>query len=237
MAMQSIGQLVHHATQPQSEHDQQASSTVRKLFLILQGTYGTQFLSKFSTGMLDNSTPPRDKGVMTAMRVWDRALSKYTGEVIEEAANRVAEAHKQFPPNLAEFEALCRAAAPSGSQVWLTPERCERLLALPKPKMERLDIAIEPVGDGKDGYRKIWREWRSSRLYATVKRGRAWDAEKAIALTESAATTSPSLLPSAEQQAAVAVLTPFLHGAGRAAFPANEEPGSSPPRHGSDSSR
>lgn len=51
------------------------------------------------------------------------------------------------------------------------------------------------------------------------------------------ATTSSSLLPSSEQLAAVAVATPFLHGVGRAAFPANEGSGSSPPRNGSDSSR
>lgn len=156
MAMQSIGQLAHHATQPQGEHDQQASSTVRKLFLILQGTYGTPFLSKYSTGVMDDSKPPRDKGMVAAIRVWDRALSKFAPDVIEAAANRVTEAHKQFPPNLAEFEALCRAAAPKGSQRWFTPERVELLLALPGPKVERLDVHIEPVGDGKDCYRKIW---------------------------------------------------------------------------------
>lgn len=65
------------------------------------------------------------------------------------------------------------------------------------------------------------REWRSSSLYATVKRGRARDAALAVATTDSAATTSSSLLPSSEQLAAVAVLTPFLHGAGRAPLSRN----------------
>ena len=157
MAMQSIGQLAHHATQPQGEHDQQASSTVRKLFLILQGTYGTQFLSKFSTGMLDDSNPPRDKGVMTAMRVWDRALSKFAPDVIETAANRVTEAHKQFPPNLAEFEALCRAAAPRKTHAEL-----QGWTALPAPaKPKPVEVQIDLVGDGKDGYRKIWARYQA----------------------------------------------------------------------------
>lgn len=152
MAMQSIGQLAHHATQPQSEHDQQASSTVRKLFLILQGTYGTPFLSKYSTGVMDDSKPPRDKGMVAALRVWDRALSKFAPDDIETAANRVTEAHKQFPPNLAEFEALCRAAAPRKSHAEL-----QGWTALPAPaKPKPVEVQIDLVGDGKDCYRKIW---------------------------------------------------------------------------------
>lgn len=52
---------------------------------------------------------------------------------------------------------------------------------------------------------KSRREYRASSLYAGVKKSRR---------ERFAAATSSSLLPSAEQQAAVAVLTPFLHGAG-----------------------
>lgn len=157
MAMQSIGQLAHHATQPQGEHDQQASSTVRKLFLILQGTYGTPFLSKYSTGVMDDSKPPRDKGMVAAIRVWDRALSKFAPDVIETAANRVTEAHKQFPPNLAEFEALCRAAAPRKSHAEL-----QGWTALPAPaKPNPVEVQIDLVGDGKDGYRKIWARYQA----------------------------------------------------------------------------
>ena len=157
MAMQSIGQLAHHATQPQGEHDQQTSSTVRKLFLILQGTYGTPFLSKYSTGVMDDSKPPRDKGMVAALRVWDRALSKFTPDVIETAANRVTEAHKQFPPNLAEFEALCRAAAPRKTHAEL-----QGWTALPAPsKPKPVEVQIDLVGDGKDSYRKIWARFQA----------------------------------------------------------------------------
>lgn len=148
--MQSIGQLAHHATQHQGQkQEREVSPTIRKLFLVMQGTYGNQFLSKFSTGVVDSDN--RDKGITAAMRVWERSLSKYAPDVIVTAADRVTEAHKQFPPNLAEFEALCRAAQPRKTHAELAG-----WTALPPPaKPKPIEVQIELVGDGKDGYRKI----------------------------------------------------------------------------------
>lgn len=151
--MQHIGQLAHqtaqqaHQGQPQAR---EASPTIRKLFLLLQGTYGNAFLSKFSTGVVDSEN--RDKGIVAAMRVWERTLAKYEASVIETAADRVLEAHKQFAPNLAEFEALCRAAQPRKTHAELAG-----WTALPAPaKPQPVHVDIELAGDGKDSYRKIW---------------------------------------------------------------------------------
>lgn len=149
--MQSIGQLAHNAThQPEGQkQEREASTTVRKLFLLLQGTYGNQFLSKFSTGVVDDNN--RDLGIAAAMRVWERTLCKYDAGVIETAADRAIELHKQFPPNLAEFEALCRAAQPRKTHAEL-----QGWTALPAPsKPKPVVVKINPVGDGKDCYRKI----------------------------------------------------------------------------------
>jgi len=150
--MQHIGQLTHHAAQQAQgqKAERDVSTTVRKLFLLMQGTYGNQFLTKFSTGVVDREG--RDMGIAAAMRVWDRTLGKYDAGVIETAADRVIEAHKQFPPNLAEFEALCRAAQPRK-----THAEIQGWTALPAPaKPERINAEFERKGDGKDNYRSIW---------------------------------------------------------------------------------
>lgn len=149
--MQHIGQLTHHAAQQAQGQKQErpVSPTVRKLFLLMQGTYGNQFLSKFSTGVVDDDN--RDLGIAAAMRVWERALGKYDAGVIEMAADRSLEVHKQFPPNLAELDALCRAAQPRKTHAELAGWTALPAPAKPKP----VDVQIDPVGDGKDCYRKI----------------------------------------------------------------------------------
>lgn len=149
--MQNIAQLTHHAAQQAQgqKAERDVSTTVRKLFLLMQGTYGNQFLTKFSTGVVQEG---RDMGIAAAMRVWYRALGKYDAGVIETAADRVIEAHKQFPPNLAEFESLCRAAQPRKTHAELAG-----WTALPAPaKPEPIKAEFERKGDGKDGYRSIW---------------------------------------------------------------------------------
>lgn len=150
--MEHIGQLAHHATKHHTQgqkQEREVSQTIRKLFLVMQGTYGNQFLSKFGTGVVDKDN--RDLGIAAAMRVWERALVKYDAGVIETAADRAIEAHKQFAPNLAEFESLCRAAQPRKTHAELAG-----WTALPPPeKPKSLEVSIELVGDGKDCYRKI----------------------------------------------------------------------------------
>lgn len=151
--MQHIEQLAHQATQRAHQGQPQAreaSSTIRKLFLLLQGTYGNAFLSKFSTGVVDSEN--RDKGIVAAMRVWERTLAKYEPSVIETAADRVLVEHKQFAPNLAEFDALCRAAQPRKTHAEL-----QGWAALPAPE-QPVPVAVdfERKGDGKDNWRCIW---------------------------------------------------------------------------------
>ena len=73
------------------------STGVAKLFLLMQGSYGTAFLSKFSSGVLEGG---QDIGMRAALKVWGASLKKFMPDVIEAAAQRMAEAHPEFPPSL-----------------------------------------------------------------------------------------------------------------------------------------
>ncbi|WP_167599006.1 hypothetical protein, partial [Comamonas sp. A23] len=116
---------------------------------LMQGSYGTAFLSKFGSGALDDDG--QDIGMLAALKVWGAALRKYAPEVIEAAADRIADHHPEFPPSLPQFEALCKAATPRK-----TYAEEAGLLALPAPKVERLlDVPVELKGDSKDWARKI----------------------------------------------------------------------------------
>lgn len=145
--MKPIGQLAHMAAAPRRDESQAVSTGIAKLFLLMQGSYGTAFLSKFSSGVLEGG---QDMGMRAALKVWGAALRKYSPDVIETAAARISESHPEFPPSLPQFEALCRAATPRR-----TYAEEAGLLALPAPKVVRLDVPIQPQGDGKDWARKI----------------------------------------------------------------------------------
>lgn len=150
--MQSIGTLAHHAETPWQQDEPEAPTVERSivnLFLVLQGTYGTLFLSKYSSGVKDKKG--HDLGMRATMRVWDSALAKYTPDVVERAVSRLTTEFPEFPPNLTQFEAICRAAEPRKSHAEL-----QGWTALPAPTIERIEVGIEPVGDGKDQFRKIW---------------------------------------------------------------------------------
>lgn len=148
--MQSIATLAYTAfEQPAPDPGAEYREAIKQLFLLMQGSYGNLFLTKFGTGVLDDEN--RDLGIRAAMAVWRSQLSKHSADVIVQAANRMTQDHPEYPPNLPQFDALCRA---------LTPRKTHAELAgwtmLPAPKLERVEVAIEPVGDGKDQYRKIW---------------------------------------------------------------------------------
>ena len=145
--MKPIGQLAHMATSPRREESQAVSTGVAKLFLLMQGSYGTAFLSKFSSGVLEGG---QDIGMRAALKVWGASLKKFMPDVIEAAAQRMAEAHPEFPPSLPQFEALCRAATPRK-----TYAEEAGLLTLPAPTFQRMEVPIKPHGDGKDWARKI----------------------------------------------------------------------------------
>lgn len=127
----------------------EASQRIRKLFVVLQGAYGTAFLAKFSSGELNERR--EDKGVRAAQLVWDADLAKFEDDVIEAAFKSIKRECPEFPPSLPQFEKVCEA---------LTPRKTyfeeSGLLALPAPKVERLlDVPVELKGDDKDWARKI----------------------------------------------------------------------------------
>ena len=147
--MQSIGELAHYAEAPWQQEVPETDRSIKHLFLVLQGTYGTLFLSKYSSGIKDDSG--RDLGMRATMRVWESALSKYTPAVVEQAASRLTTEFPEFPPNLTQFEAICRAAEPRKTHAELTGVA---MLAAP-PAPQRMEVAITAKNDGKDWARKI----------------------------------------------------------------------------------
>jgi hypothetical protein len=137
-------QAIQHAgQQPTPKGD---NPTIRKLFLILHGSYGSLFTTKFSTGERDANG--KDKGIRAAMLVWEAALAKYSPDTIETAAKRLADECPDFPPNLPQFEAICRAVMPRQT---ITDER-PRQLPPPNPTGP---VEFQAMNDGRDWARKI----------------------------------------------------------------------------------
>lgn len=146
--MQSISALAPAALHDSGAPAPEGNHAVKNLFLVMQGSYGALFLSKFATGVLDDQG--RDLGVRAAMRVWRITLGKYSPAVIEAAVARLTAEHPDYPPHLPQFEAMCRAAMPR-----LTHAQEEGLRALPAPSAAPVHVQIKPHGDGKDWARRI----------------------------------------------------------------------------------
>jgi len=127
----------------------QVSAVVRKLFMLLHGSYGTLFLSKFATGEKDAAG--RDKGIRAAMKVWDAKLSRFGDSVVEAAADRLSTQHPEFPPNLPQFESLCVALMPR--KTYAEEAGLPRLPA-PAPAAP-MKVSFDMRGDGKDWARRI----------------------------------------------------------------------------------
>ena len=137
-----------HGAANDSAKPQGISQGVKNLFLLLQGSYGNLFLTKFATGVKDDSG--RDLGIRATMKVWEAALSKFPAQVIETAANRLTNEHPEFPPNLPQFVKSCEAAMPRK-----TYAQEHGLKALPAPKREPIKVDFQPRNDGKDWARRI----------------------------------------------------------------------------------
>lgn len=150
--MNNISSIALHAVQNAhaAAEPQQASPVVRKLFILLHGSYGTLFLSKFSTGEKDAAG--HDKGIRAAMRVWDAKLQRFPTDVVHTAADRLASAHPQFPPNLPEFEALCESVMPR--QTYAEENNLPRLAA-PEPAAPVALVDFKPRGDMRDWARHL----------------------------------------------------------------------------------
>jgi hypothetical protein len=143
----AIGQSAA-ATPPDAEK-LQVCPVVRKLFMLLHGSYGNLFLSKFSTGEKD--AQGRDKGIRAAMKVWESKLSRFPAEVIETAAGRLTAEHDEFPPNLPQFEKLCEAAVPR--KTYAEEAGLPRLPApVPAPAAA---VSFDLRNDGKDWARRL----------------------------------------------------------------------------------
>lgn len=147
--MQSISTLAHVAMDHQGPAPEKpARQAVKNLFLLLQGSYGSLFLTKFATGVKDELG--RDLGVRAAMAVWRATLAKYSPEVIEAAAGRLTADHPEFPPNLPQFEAICKAATPRKTYI-----EQEGLVRLPAPEVKPVAVSVPAQNDGKDWARRI----------------------------------------------------------------------------------
>ena len=127
-----------------------AESTATSVFKVLHGFYGNLFLSKFQSGQQDKTTGA-DLGVESAKGIWAHGLRKYSESVVKAALAQCLTEHPKFPPSLPEFVALCEARQPRKSYY-----EEQGLPMLPPPRVVRVEVHIEPVGDGKDQFRKIW---------------------------------------------------------------------------------
>ncbi|WP_231890443.1 hypothetical protein [Delftia sp. GW456-R20] len=151
--MKNLAHIAAHSVhEAQTRGPREASATVRKLFVVLHGAYGNQFLAKFHTGQLveDGPNKGKDKGPLAAMLVWDADLSRFPGDVVETAAKRAMAESPQFSPSLPELVKLCEAILPRKTHAELNG-----YALLPAPKLARVEARITPVGDGKDWARVI----------------------------------------------------------------------------------
>ena len=145
----TLAQEAIHETVNQPRQKREASTTVRKLFVLLHGSYGSLFLSKYATG--EKSEAGGDKGVAAAMLVWDAALSKFAPDVIETAAKRLMAESPEFAPNLPQLEKVCEAITPRKTY---SEEAGLPRLPAPAPA-EPTKVSFEMRGDGRDWARRI----------------------------------------------------------------------------------
>lgn len=150
--MNDVATMAHEAvreavSQPRAKRE--ASPTVRKLFVLLHGAYGSLFLSKYATG--EKSEAGGDKGVAAAMLVWDAALSRFTPDVIETGAKRLMAESPEFAPNLPQLEKVCEAITPR--KTYAEEAGLPRLPA-PAPAAP-LKVDFRKQNDGKDWARSI----------------------------------------------------------------------------------
>ena len=183
--MKSVATLAQQRLNQGQRVPREASPTTRKLFVLMHGAYGNQFLAKFHTGQLseDGSNTGKDKGLLAAMLVWDADLKRFPGSVVETAAKRALEQYPDYAPTLPQLLRICEAVMPRKTYAELSG-----LPRLPAPQYQRIDVVIERVGDGKDWARVI-----QARLEAgdkTVSHRAARNAAEALSKCKAAAAKS-----------------------------------------------
>lgn len=105
--MPDISKLMAGAFSPQPAPD---ASTAKMVFRVLHGAYGALFLSRFSTGVVDDKN--RDMGVSAARSMWAHGLRNFDADTVALAVEKCMEANPKFPPTLPELQAQCRAIQP-----------------------------------------------------------------------------------------------------------------------------
>lgn len=81
-----------------------------QVFKALHAYYGQLFLLRFTTGVTDKDG--HDKGINSAIAVWAFELRQFNEGLLIQAVDACKSEHKQYPPNLPEFIAICKALAP-----------------------------------------------------------------------------------------------------------------------------
>jgi hypothetical protein len=120
---------------------------IKRVFMVLHGFYGNLFLSKFSTGSVENG---EDQGIANARRVWAHSLADYDADTVKLALRRCQQAHPEFPPSLPQFVALCSAIKPrevyqppAPPALTMSPELREKLVAEQRQRLDELAQKIK----------------------------------------------------------------------------------------------
>jgi hypothetical protein len=98
------------SVKPAQAEPADATAIVTRLFMLFQGWYGNLFIAKFATGARDING--KDKGIKSALVVWSSELREFAPDIVEAAAERCKETYLEFPPNLPQFVAICKAVRP-----------------------------------------------------------------------------------------------------------------------------
>jgi hypothetical protein len=140
-----------------------AESDVKRVFMVLHGFYGNLFLSKFSTGAVENG---EDQGIANARRIWAHGLSVFDAETIKSALRACQERHSEYPPSLPQFVALCAAKAPRrafqqanaiGMSDGLRSQyarQARAIIAKHEEKARKRDAGFVPSAPGLDGLKQ-----------------------------------------------------------------------------------
>lgn len=146
----------------QSSAEADTSKSVRSLFMLFHGMYGNLFLSRYATGELD--AEGKDKGVKSAMVIWQSDLARFDAVVVRSAVERCKADHTKYPPTLPEFLALCRALQPraahfdkpgalemsAGLRSSYTAKARAKAMAAYRAKLDA-DVGVVRVGAGLAG--------------------------------------------------------------------------------------